>query len=322
MPEELIQLTTDPIRKIPQEILLIRMGENFYTKDHKEGSFTLDHNAADKILQEFDSRGRDLVIDYEHQTLSGGKAPAAGWIQSLEIRSDGLWGIVKYWSNEAKEFLEKGEYRYFSPTILFQEGKPCALHSVALTNHPALHHIDALVAHDLNPSGSPDTNNKGGSMAEEEKQIALTDDPIVSVAREVLGLADATVENVRGKLLALKTLAEQAQSLQEQLKALTDAANAEKKSSLLADLCSQGKLSNAMAASDYFQSLSLSELQAYADATPAGSVVPVGLTDAGAKKRAADKGSGKLTPLQKRLGLTEEDLDKFGKQITEEGEDD
>ena len=24
--------------------------ENFYTKDHKEGSFTLDHNAADKIL--------------------------------------------------------------------------------------------------------------------------------------------------------------------------------------------------------------------------------------------------------------------------------
>ena len=57
MPEELIQLSSDPIRKIPQEILLIRMGENFYTKDHKEGSFTLDHNAADKILQEFDSRG-------------------------------------------------------------------------------------------------------------------------------------------------------------------------------------------------------------------------------------------------------------------------
>ena len=57
MPEELIQLTTDPIRKIPQEILLIRMGENFYTKDHKEGSFSLDHAAAEKILQEFDSRG-------------------------------------------------------------------------------------------------------------------------------------------------------------------------------------------------------------------------------------------------------------------------
>ena len=57
MPEDLMQLTTDPIRKIPQEILLIRMGENFYTKDHKEGSFTLDHNAAEKILQEFDSRG-------------------------------------------------------------------------------------------------------------------------------------------------------------------------------------------------------------------------------------------------------------------------
>ena len=38
MPEELIQLTTDPIRKIPQEILLIRMGEIFYTKENKKGS--------------------------------------------------------------------------------------------------------------------------------------------------------------------------------------------------------------------------------------------------------------------------------------------
>ena len=74
MPEELIELTSDPIRKIPQEILLVRMGENFYTKENKEGSFTLDLASAKAILEEFESRGRDLVIDYEHQTLSGEKA--------------------------------------------------------------------------------------------------------------------------------------------------------------------------------------------------------------------------------------------------------
>ena len=78
MPEELIQLTTDPIRKIPQEILLIRMGENFYTKDHKEGSFTLDHDAADKILQEFDSRGIGDISVFLSKTGTAGNRQMFG----------------------------------------------------------------------------------------------------------------------------------------------------------------------------------------------------------------------------------------------------
>jgi phage I-like protein len=32
------------------------------------------------------------VVDYEHQTLSGGQAPAAGWISAL--RFDAKAGIV------------------------------------------------------------------------------------------------------------------------------------------------------------------------------------------------------------------------------------
>ena len=319
MPEELIELTSDPIRKIPQEILLIRMGENFYTKENKEGSFLLDFSSAEKILQEFACRGRDIVIDYEHQTLSGEKAPAAGWIKSLEIRPDGLYGIVKYWSDEARSYLEKGEYRYISPTILFLEGRAAALHSVALTNHPALHNIDALTANDLTQSGYPD-KNKGGSMAEKENMIALTDDLIVSVAREILGLTDATNENVRGKLLALKTQAEKAALLQERVNTLEKDAENEKKALLLADLCSDGRLSNAMAESDYFKSLSLKDLQAYASSTPAGSVVPVGRSTAAENTRKG-RPVKKLSPLQKRLGLTDEDLEQYEK-TKDEGEDD
>lgn len=320
MPEGFISFTSSPLRTAPEEILLVRMGEIFYTKENKEGSFTLDLASAKAILEEFESRGRDLVIDYEHQTLSGEKAPAAGWIQSLELRSDGVWGKIRYWSEEAKSYLEKGEYRYFSPTILFKGGKAASIHSVALTNHPALHNIDALVANDLNmnPSGNPDTK-EGGSMPENEV-TAMTDGEVVALARDLLGLTDCTNENVRGKLLALKTQAEMVPLLQERVRTLEGAADEKEKSLLLADLCETGKLSNAMAESPYFKGLSLAELKAYSDATPHGSIVNTTSSPAGEKARSDRKGK-KLTPLQKRLGLTEEDLAKYGKE-PQEGEDD
>ena len=125
-----------PGRALPEEILLIPAGRVDYTKDGKVGSFLLSPECGEQIITEFKERGKDLVIDYEHQSLSGGKAPAAGWIHRLELRDGGLYGLVKYWSDEARSYLEKGEYRYYSPTILFEDGKPVSLHSVALTNHP------------------------------------------------------------------------------------------------------------------------------------------------------------------------------------------
>ena len=198
MPETLVCLRETQVREPPGEILLIPFGKVEYTKDNKVGSFNFDSESAQKILAEFSERGRDLVIDYEHQTLSGEQAPAAGWIEKLELNERGVVGKMKYWTADAENYLRNGEYRYFSPTIRFDEnGQPCALHSVALTNHPALHHVDALVASDLKTSGKPD-NHKGGVMPEEKKEpVAFTDDQVVSVAREILGLSDATAENVR-----------------------------------------------------------------------------------------------------------------------------
>ncbi|MBQ9336716.1 MAG: hypothetical protein IJS14_05400, partial [Lentisphaeria bacterium] len=145
----------DNERTPPEMFLLLKFGGNVYTKDGKEGGFDFDDASADALIAEFNSRSRDLVIDFEHSTLTGGEAPAAGWIDRLEKSSEGLCAHVKYWTDKAKEYLAKGEYRYFSPTLLFGRGgkTPGALHSVALTNHPALHGVDALVANDtqLNP---------------------------------------------------------------------------------------------------------------------------------------------------------------------------
>ena len=146
----------DNERTAPESFLLLKFGGNVYTKDGKEGRFEFDDAGADAIISEFNYRDRDLVIDFEHSTLSGAEAPAAGWIDRLEKTAEGLCAHVKYWTDKARDYLIKGEYRYFSPTLLFGRGgkTPAALHSVALTNHPALHGVDALVANDtqLNPS--------------------------------------------------------------------------------------------------------------------------------------------------------------------------
>ncbi|MEX2450918.1 MAG: phage protease [Rhodospirillales bacterium] len=84
----------------------------------------------------------DLVVDYEHQTdnaeKNGQKAPAAGWIKDLENRADGIWARVE-WTPDAAKHLRDKEYRYLSPTFLFDKAtkKVTKILRAALTNHPA-----------------------------------------------------------------------------------------------------------------------------------------------------------------------------------------
>ncbi len=137
-------------RTPPDSILLLKFGLNGFTKGGERGDFEFSEADADNVIAEFSTRGRDLVVDYEHQTLSGGKAPAAGWISSLEKSAAGLVAKVKYWTDAAQALLSSGEYRYFSPVLHFSRSgrSVSAIHSVALTNHPAMHQAPALVADD------------------------------------------------------------------------------------------------------------------------------------------------------------------------------
>ena len=145
-------------RTLPEEILLLKYGKNSYTKDGDEGEFFFSPEDADTIIDEFHNRGKDLVIDFEHQSISGTKAPAAGWIKELRKSEEGLAGLVKYWTKEAEELILSGKYRYYSPVLYFSNGSGnvTGIHSVALTNHPALHNIPPLAASDL--TGSTDTS--------------------------------------------------------------------------------------------------------------------------------------------------------------------
>lgn len=130
---------------VPEWVRLLPLGE-VKLVDGRE-PFTVDSEALEAIIHAWRARGTDLVIDYEHQTLGGGKAPAAGWIKDLEIREDGLWGRVE-WTAAARAHLEAREYRYFSPVLNIDVDtrRPTSLMNLALTNTPAIRHIPPLVA--------------------------------------------------------------------------------------------------------------------------------------------------------------------------------
>jgi phage I-like protein len=83
------------------EIQLIPFGYHVTSK----GDFLLDEEALKLVVNTFDSQVNDLVVDYEHQTLSGKEAPAAGWIKKLMNRGrQGLWGLVD-WTDRASPSL-------------------------------------------------------------------------------------------------------------------------------------------------------------------------------------------------------------------------
>ncbi len=129
---------------VPEWIHLLPLGTLNLIDDR--GPLQVDQASLAVVLAAWQARGNDLVIDYEHQTLAGGEAPAAGWIKQLEARADGLWARVE-WTDKASNYLANREYRYFSPVLsLDGEGRPTALHNAGLTNYPAINNLPPLVA--------------------------------------------------------------------------------------------------------------------------------------------------------------------------------
>jgi phage I-like protein len=134
-----------PPASLPEWIRVLPLGK-VELADHRE-PFTVDKESLKSMVAAFRSRGIDLVIDYEHQSLNGERAPAAGWIKDLEARDDGLWARVD-WTQKAQEYLAHREYRYFSPVLRLdpETRRPIALMHVGLTNVPAINHLPPLVA--------------------------------------------------------------------------------------------------------------------------------------------------------------------------------
>ena len=108
----------------------------------------VDEESAPSIIADFERRGNDMVIDYEHQTLKDVQAPAAGWIKKLINQGkEGVWATVE-WTEKAKEYLQNKEYRYFSPVfwVANKGRKVVRIDNVALTNFPKINNLKPIVA--------------------------------------------------------------------------------------------------------------------------------------------------------------------------------
>lgn len=116
-----------------------------------------------KVMDKFRSNQVDMVIDYEHQTMSGDQAPAAGWVKELRERDDGLWAYVE-WTPKAKDLITNKEYRYYSPTVRLDSSRHVQeLLHIGLTNFPAIKGIPPLVL-----KGEVEMNDDGGKTMIEQ----------------------------------------------------------------------------------------------------------------------------------------------------------
>lgn len=95
------------------------------------------------LVAAFAQRHTPLVIDWEHasehRAPQGLDAPAAGWIDRLEVRGGAIWGHVE-WTPRAAGQIQAREYRYLSPVFSYQktDDRIVQLLSAGLTNQPNL----------------------------------------------------------------------------------------------------------------------------------------------------------------------------------------
>lgn len=171
----------------PREIQILPYG----VVQSKKGTFLFDEQAKNELLNAFNSQQNDMVIDYEHQSLSGQEAPAAGWIKGLLDKGpEGLWALVE-WTPRAEGRIKDKEYRYLSPAIWIRQSdrRGFRLHSAALTNTPA---IDGM---------HPIINSTGTTPESEELQM----EELLKKLAAALGLADGAGEtDVLNAVTALK----------------------------------------------------------------------------------------------------------------------
>ena len=235
---------------VPIEWTLLKIGDNPLCQEGRDGCLRLSAEDMRSIVDYHEKKGEDIPIDSEHYLfelaeskkldeaetvrLFPGGVAALGY-GSLALKGEELRIRVK-WTPAAYEMLKEKIYKYFSPVIRGLETGPLRVTSVAMTNTPAINHLDALAARAENhqPSGVPDRKEPGMGQLEtsEEEKDKLACEveekaDLIAQVRALLGLPeDATVDTI---VAALKAEAEKAKTADEKQAELDNlAASAEK----------------------------------------------------------------------------------------------
>lgn len=339
--ELVLSAGTDGQVTVPETFRLIRMGLNRTTK----GDYLVTPDALKTVIDNFKAKGRDLVFDYEHQTLTDKEAPASGWIKDLMAATDGLYAKVE-WTPRGREYIANKEYRYFSP-VVYPHKKTrvmMALGPCALTNDPATTAAEPLVNKDTNQEIEMD-ELKGLLIEALGLDAGISDEDLVAAVKgfkdaastaqaevalkaevansaiEALALkADAKGADVRGAVMALKNPAghvpaEEMLALKEEVSRLKADAADRDADELVGLALRDGKITPAQ--KDWAKAYALKDREGFgAFVTAAPKVVETGMSASGGASRVA--GASKLTEEErlvcKQMGLDEAEFLKHNAQ--------
>lgn len=150
--EASFEASEDGKRVAPAEFRLFHAGVNHTSK----GDFVFDDIAAQLVMEAYAARNHSVPLmgDYEHQSLATppmkALASCTQFVPAIRRDANGgpeLWATEVQWTDMARQELEAGQYRMYSPAFVPDEsGRIAALINFALTNLPASYEIAPLVA--------------------------------------------------------------------------------------------------------------------------------------------------------------------------------
>ncbi len=161
---------------------------------HRESGFmqVLDREALAEMVNRFRP---GVLVDFDHFSYDTNRSSeAAGWIDQVELRDDGIWAKAR-WSDLGQAALLNGRYRFVSPVWMPSElerldgnrVRPRRLDSAGLTNQPNLRGMAPMTNRQAASDEPTGPANPKQSEAKSMKSVATR-----------LGLqADASEEAVR-----------------------------------------------------------------------------------------------------------------------------
>lgn len=327
-----------PLEGVPGIITVLPLG---YVVSSK-GDFCVDEESFRAMKAQIAQRGVDLVVDYEHQTLKGCEAPAAGWVKELKLEDGRITAKVE-WTPRGAEYLKNREYRYLSPVVNVRKSdrKAVGLHSLALTNTPAIKGMTPIVNSESFEGGQDTMDMQklarllglDAEATEEQIEQALsavmaenkslkegqrsTDEKVVAnkAVCELLDLkAGAPVEDVISEIMKLKGGVINGVNVLEELKVLK-AENAKRAAEEAVTLAlTSGKITPAQ--KEWAMSYATDSPEGFASfLAKAPQIVPMGELGIETKPLKAGSDLDDATQLVcRQLGVSKEDVEKYGKE--------
>lgn len=175
--------------------------------------------------------GAELLVDYDHFSEDSDKtSEAAGWIQELQNRADGLYARIQ-WTDVGEAAIRGRRYRFLSPVWNRSECevlgngrvRPLRLDRAAVTNDPNIKGMLPLanrstqdpVPAEPGSEHSPETGGKESKMDFKAELLAM------------LGLnADATDEQISAAVAAKKAKDAETATKADECEAMTNRATA------------------------------------------------------------------------------------------------